>query len=84
MTNTETDRLAAVLYKCWDGGDDDHNRWDEYASRLIAAGVRLDGISGNSPKFNIEPSFIQFNPVPKPSSTKKVRGKKTIDPVSEE
>jgi hypothetical protein len=39
-------------------------------------------LSWNPPKFNIEPSFIQFNPVPKPSSTKKVRGKKTIDPVS--
>jgi hypothetical protein len=29
-------------------------------------------------------TMISFNPAPKPSSTKKVRGKKTIDPVNDE
>jgi len=34
-------------------------------------------------RYNVQPTTTPFTPVPKPSSTKKVRGKKTIDPMND-
>jgi hypothetical protein len=45
---------------------------------------RFEPTQPKVPAYATTSPTITFNPVPKPSSTKKVRGKRTIDPVDTE